>query len=199
MAEQTLKEKTAKGLFWGALNNGTMQILNALIGILLARILSNSDYGLIGMLAVFTAIAGALQESGFTSAIANLENPTYNDYNSVFWISTFVSWFSYIVLFFSAPLIADFFHHAELVNLSRFLFVSLLFSAIGTAPTAYLFKNIMVKETTILRVTSLLISGIVSVVLAIQGYGYWSLAWQQVLYITLTSLGAFSLFLGGLR
>ncbi|WP_455069573.1 lipopolysaccharide biosynthesis protein [Prevotella aurantiaca] len=193
MAGQTLKEMTAKGLFWGALNNGTMQILNALIGILLARILSKSDYGLIGMLAVFTAIAGALQESGFTSAIANLENPTDNDYNSVFWFSTFVSWFSYIVLFFSAPLIANFFHHAELVDLSRFLFVSLLFSAIGTAPTAYLFKNIMVKETTILRVTSLLISGIVSVVLAIQGYGYWSLAWQQVLYITLTSLGRFFL------
>ena len=60
MAEQTLKEKTAKGLFWGALNNGTMQILNVLIGILLARLLSNADYGLIGMLAVFTAVAGAL-------------------------------------------------------------------------------------------------------------------------------------------
>ena len=126
MAEQTLKEKTAKGLFWGALNNGTMQILNVLIGILLARLLSNADYGLIGMLAVFTAVAGALQESGFTSAIANLENPTDNDYNSVFWFSTIVSWCSYLVLFFCAPLIANFFHHTELVNLSRFLFVSLL-------------------------------------------------------------------------
>ncbi len=191
MAEQTLKEKTAKGLFWGALNNGTMQILNVLIGILLARLLSNADYGLIGMLAVFTAVAGALQESGFTSAIANLENPTDNDYNSVFWFSTIVSWCSYLVLFFCAPLIANFFHHTELVNLSRFLFVSLLFSAIGTAPTAYLFKNIMVKETTILRVSSLVISGIVGIVLAWQNYGYWSLAWQQVLYITLTSLGRF--------
>lgn len=191
MAEQTLKEKTAKGLFWGALNNGTMQILNVLIGILLARLLSNADYGLMGMLAVFTAVAGALQESGFTSAIANIENPTANDYNSVFWFSTIVSWCSYLVLFFCAPLIADFFHHAELVNLSRFLFVSLLFSAIGTAPTAYLFKNIMVKETTILRVSSLVVSGIVGIVLALQNYGYWSLAWQQVLYITLTSLGRF--------
>ena len=191
MAEQTLKEKTAKGLFWGALNNGTMQILNVLIGILLARLLSNADYGLMGMLAVFTAVAGALQESGFTSAIANIENPTDNDYNSVFWFSIIVSWCSYLVLFFCAPLIADFFHHAELVNLSRFLFVSLLFSAIGTAPTAYLFKNIMVKETTILRVSSLVVSGIVGIVLALQNYGYWSLAWQQVLYITLTSLGRF--------
>lgn len=193
MAEQTLKEKTAKGLFWGALNNGTMQILNVFIGVFLARLLSTADYGLVGMLAVFTAVAGALQESGFTSALANLEHPTDNDYNSVFWFSTIVSWCSYIVLFFSAPLIADFFHHAELIDLSRFLFVSLLFSAIGTAPTAYLFKNIMVKETTILRVSSLVVSGIVGIVLALQGYGYWSLAWQQVLYITLTSLGRFFL------
>lgn len=193
MAEQTLKEKTAKGLFWGALNNGTMQLLNVLIGIFLARILSTADYGLVGMLAVFTAIAAALQESGFTSALANLEKPTDNDYNSVFWFSTIVSWCSYIVLFFAAPFIANFFHHEELINLSRFLFASLLFSAIGTAPTAYLFKNMLVKETTILRISSLIISGIVGIVLALNDYAYWSLAWQQMIYITLTSLGRFFL------
>ena len=62
MEKETLKEKTAKGLFWGALNNGTMQLLNIVIGILLARLLTATDYGLMGMLAVFTAIAGALQE-----------------------------------------------------------------------------------------------------------------------------------------
>lgn len=193
MAEQTLKEKTAKGLFWGALNNGTMQLLNVLIGIFLARILSTADYGLVGMLAVFTAIAAALQESGFTSALANLEKPTDNDYNSVFWFSTIVSWCSYIVLFFAAPFIANFFHHEELINLSRFLFASLLFSAIGTAPTAYLFKNMLVKETIILRISSLIISGIVGIVLALNNYAYWSLAWQQMIYITLTSLGRFFL------
>ena len=84
MEKETLKEKTAKGLFWGALNNGTMQLLNIVIGILLARLLTATDYGLMGMLAVFTAIAGALQESGFTTALANMEHPTDNDYNSVF-------------------------------------------------------------------------------------------------------------------
>ena len=79
MEKETLKEKTAKGLFWGALNNGTMQVLNAVIGIFLARLLSPADYGLVGMLAVFTAVAGALQESGFTSALANMENPSDKD------------------------------------------------------------------------------------------------------------------------
>jgi len=191
MEKETLKEKTAKGLFWGALNNGTMQLLNIVIGIFLARLLTPSDYGLVGMLAVFTAIAGALQESGFTTALANMEHPTDNDYNSVFWFSAIMGWVSYSVLFFSAPLIANFFHHTELINLSRFLFASLLFSSLGTVPAAYLFKNMMVKETALLRITSLIISGVVGIVLALKGYAYWSLAWQQLLYITLTSLWRF--------
>lgn len=191
MEKETLKEKTAKGLFWGALNNGTMQLLNIVIGILLARLLTATDYGLMGMLAVFTAIAGALQESGFTTALANMERPTDNDYNSVFWFSAIMGWISYIVLFFSAPLIAAFFHHSELISLSRFVFASLLFSSLGTAPSAYLFKNMMVKETALLRITCLIVSGVVGIILALKGYAYWSLAWQQVLYISLTSLWRF--------
>ncbi len=191
MGQETLREKTAKGLFLGALNNGTMQLLNIVIGIFLARLLSLSDYGLVGMLAVFTAIAGALQESGFTSALTNMEHPSDNDYNAVFWFSAFVGWISYTVLFFSAPLIASFFHHPELINLSRFIFASLLFSSLGTTPAAYLFKNMMVRETTILRITCLAVSGAVGIVLALKGYAYWSLAWQQVLYIALTSLWRF--------
>lgn len=191
MGQETLREKTAKGLFWGALNNGTMQLLNIVIGIFLARLLSPSDYGLVGMLVVFTAIAGALQESGFTSALTNMEHPSDNDYNAVFWFSAFVGWTSYTVLFFSAPLIASFFHHPELINLSRFIFASLLFSSLGTTPAAYLFKNMMVRETTILRITCLAVSGAVGIALALKGYAYWSLAWQQMLYIALTSLWRF--------
>lgn len=191
--KENLKAKTAKGLFWGALNNGTMQLLNIVVGIFLARLLSPADYGLIGMLAVFTAVAGALQESGFTTALANIECPTSNDYNAVFWFSIIVSWCSYTILFFCAPLIAAFFHHDELILLARFVFATLLFSAIGTAPTAYLFKNMMVRETTILRVSSLFVSGTVGITLALCGYAYWSLAWQQMIYIVLISLGRFFL------
>lgn len=191
MAKETLKEKTAKGLFWSALNNGSMQVLNIVIGVFLARLLSPSDYGLVGMLAIFTAVAGALQESGFTSALANIERPKDSDYNAVFWFSIIVCTCSYTVLFFAAPYIAGFFRHEELVGLSRFIFLSLFFSAAGTAPNAYLFKNLVVKETTVIRVVSLLISGGVGITLAFQGYAYWSLAWQQVLYIALTSIWKF--------
>lgn len=109
MAE-TLKEKTAKGLFWGAMNSGSTQILNILFGIFLARLLTPADYGIIGILTIFTLIAGNLQSSGFTQALVNIKQPTHNDYNSVFWFNVLVSLTMYVVLFFCAPLIADFFH-----------------------------------------------------------------------------------------
>ena len=78
MAE-TLKEKTAKGLFWGAMNNGAMQVIGLVFGIILGRLLSKEDYGMMAMINVFPLIAIALQNSGFASAIGNLKHPTSND------------------------------------------------------------------------------------------------------------------------
>ena len=190
---ETLKEKTAKGLFWGMMNNGTMQLLNIVLGIFLARLLSPADYGLVGMLAIFTAIASALQESGFTAALANKRAPTDNEYNAVFWFSALVSLSLYALLFLCAPLIAAFYRQPELTALARMVFLTLPVSALGTAPTAWLFKRMAVRETTLLRVSSLLVSGVVGITLALRGHAYWSLAWQQLTYVTLTSVGRFFL------
>ena len=87
MAEETLKQKTAKGLFWGFINNGTQQLLNLFFGIFLARLLTPADYGMVGMLTIFSLIAGSLQESGFIAALANKKEITHDDYNAVFWFS----------------------------------------------------------------------------------------------------------------
>lgn len=190
MAE-TLKEKTAKGLLWGAVNNGTMQVLNILFGIYLGRLLCPDDYGLVGMLAIFTAIAGNLQSSGFSQALVNLKNPTARDYNSVFWFNVSVSAFLYIVLFFSAPLIADYYHQEVLVDLSRFVFLAFFISSFGISHSAYMWKNMMNKEITIISILSLLLSGVVGVCLAYTGHAYWSLAWQQVVYITCFTFGRY--------
>jgi len=188
---QTLKEKTTKGLFWSALNNGTMQVLNLVFGIFLGRLLTPAEYGLVGVLAIFTAIAGCLQESGFTAALTNIDKPTDKDYNSVFWFSTIVGFSCYAILFACAPLIADIYGYPELTDLSRFVFVSLLFSSVGTVPMAYVFKNLLVKQNTVIRVAALFISGVVGITLAFNGFSYWSLAWQQVVYIALTCIGRF--------
>ena len=116
MAE-TLKEKTAKGLFWGAMNNGAMQVIGLVFGIILGRLLSKEDYGMMAMINVFPLIAIALQNSGFASAIGNLKHPTSNDYNSVFWFNIIVGGSLYVILFLCAPFIADFYHDDRLIAL----------------------------------------------------------------------------------
>ena len=80
--EQSLRQKTAKGLFWGGLSNSLQQLLGLLFGIVLARLLSRSDYGMIGMLTIFSTIANILQESGFISALVNRKNASDKDYNA---------------------------------------------------------------------------------------------------------------------
>ncbi|MBP5277795.1 MAG: oligosaccharide flippase family protein, partial [Prevotella sp.] len=128
-----LKERTAKGLFWGVVNNGTTQVLNILIGIFLGRLLSPEDYGIVGVLTIFTVIAGNLQSSGFTQGLVNLKKPTARDYNSVFWFNVLASVTIYIIPFLSAPLIARFFHEPRLVAVSRFVFLGFFISSFGIA------------------------------------------------------------------
>lgn len=175
-----LKEKTAKGLFWGALNNGTIQVLNVLIGIMLGRKLSPEEWAPIGMIAIFSAIAGNLQSSGFSTAIINMKSPTSNDYNAVFWFNTLVSALVYLVLFACAPWIAWFFEQPCLTDLSRFIFLAFFISSFGISTNAYMMKNMMQREMTIVGITALIISGLTAITLAFLGYSYWSLAWQQV-------------------
>ena len=95
---QNLREKTAQGLFWGFLSSGGMQLLNLIIGIFLARLLSPGEYGIVGMLAIFTLLANNLQESGFGVALINIKNITHNDYNSVFWFNVGTSVLLYACL-----------------------------------------------------------------------------------------------------
>lgn len=187
----TLKEKTAKGLFWGAVNNGTMQILNILIGIVLGRLLSPDEYGLVGMLTIFTMIAGNLQSCGFTQALVNIKSPTARDYNSVFWFNIMMSVTLYVILFLCAPLIAMYYRRPELVPLSRLVFLAFLISSFGIAHNAYMFKNMMNREQAIVGFFSLVISGATGIALAYSGFSYWSLAWQQIIFITCVNIGRY--------
>ena len=106
MAEKSLKEKTADGLLWGGISNGAQQVLNLVFGIFLARLLSPADYGLVGMLTIFTLIASAFQESGLISALNRKKEATGADYNAVFWFNVLCSVTVYAMLFACAPLIA---------------------------------------------------------------------------------------------
>lgn len=183
---ETLKEKTAKGLVWGGLSNGAQQLLNLAIGIFLARMLSPADYGMVGVLTIFSLIASSLQESGFTSALTNLKRATARDFNAVFWFNILTSIGIYIVLFFCAPLIAEFYHQPALTALSRYVFLSFVISSFGIAQSAYLFRNLMVKQRAISVFIAQALSGIVGVTMVYYGCSYWGLATQTLVYCATT-------------
>ena len=188
---ENLKEKTAKGLFWGMLNSSSTQVLNVVIGILLGRMLSPDEWAPIGMIAIFSAIAGNLQSSGFSTAIINMKAPTDNDYNAVFWFNTLMSMVMYLLLFAAAPWIAFFLEQPCLTDLSRFIFLAFFISSFGISTNAYMMKNMMNREIAIVNVCALVCSGIVAVTLAFRGFSYWSLAWQQVVNSTVLVVGRF--------
>ena len=188
MAEETLKQKTAKGLFWGFINNGTQQLLNLFFGIFLARLLTPADYGMVGMLTIFSLIAGSLQESGFIAALANKKEITHDDYNAVFWFSITVSFCLYWILFFCAPLIADFYNQPELIPLARYSFLGFFIASLGVIPGAYVFRNLMVKQKALATVLALIFSGTTGVLLAYNGFSYWGIATQSIVYISVLNI-----------
>ena len=182
MPEQSLKDKAAKGLLWGALNNGTVQILNAVFGIIIARILTQEDYGLVGMLMIFTTIAGALQDSGFVTALVNKKNATHRDFNSVFWFNISCSLLLYIILCAASPLIARAYEEPRLTALACYLFIGFFISSFSIVPRAILFKSLRQKEIAIMSVVSLAISGCVGIGMALNGMAYWGIATQNIVY-----------------
>ncbi len=184
----SLKEKTAKGLFWGGVNNGVQQLLGLAFGIILGRLLDPSDYGMTAMLAVFSVIANELQSSGFKTGLINLEKPQHEDYNAVFWFNILVGAAIYVVLWFSAPLIADFYGQPALIPLSRYVFLGFVFSSFGMAQSAYLTKQMQIKQIAQCGMTATLSSSIMGVILAALGYGYWALATQYLMYIAVNTL-----------
>lgn len=184
----SLREKTAKGLLWGGVSNGVQQLLNLLFGILLARMLTPADYGMVGVLAVFSVVATTLQESGFTAALVNKREARHEDYNAVFWFSIGMSVALYALLFFSAPWIAHFYQRPELTALARYSFIGFLLSALGTAQSAFLFKRLMVKQRALAQMTALVVSGIVGVGMAYGGCSYWSIATQSITSVGVTTL-----------
>lgn len=183
-----LKEKTAKGLLWGGFGYGMMQVLNLVFGIFLSRLLSPSDYGIVGALTIFSALAVIFSESGFILAIVNKKTISRKDYDSVFWFNVAMSGIIYLILWFCAPLIARFYSQPEMIPLSRFIFIGFVASALASTPSAYFFRNLDVKTRTKSQLTALGLSGVAGVIAAFAGLAYWAIAIQTVTYTGFNSL-----------
>ena len=151
------------------------------------RLLDPKDYGIVGMLLIFTALAMNIQDSGFTTALINKKNILHKDYNAVFWFNVFTGVILYVCLFFAAPVIASYFERPILIPVSRVLFLGFLINGIGIAQYAYIVKNLLVKEKAAIEVFALFFSGITGVFLAFRGYTYWAIVFQNILYFAFTT------------
>ena len=184
---ETLKEKTARGLMWGGLNSGVQQVVGLAFGIILGRLLAPSDYGMMAMISIFSLVATALQDSGFRTALTNLKDPKPEDYNSVFWFNIIMASSLYILLFFAAPLIGDFYDTPRVVPLCRYAFLSIVIASLGTAQSAWLFKHLRAKQQAEAGGLAVLVSSTVGVVMAYCGMAYWSLATQGLVYVSVNT------------
>lgn len=186
--ESSLKEKTAKGLFWGGISNFFQQVIGMTFGIAIARILSPGDYGLVAMLAIFTAVADSVMDSGFTTALVNRKIIEHKDYNAVFWFNVFIAVGIYVILFFAAPWIARFYNQPVLLSLSRVLFLTFIVSATGVAHNALLLKKIMAKQRGIIDMAAVFGSGAIGLILALNGFAFWGLVIQQLSQVLIAVL-----------
>ena len=157
------------------------QILYAVTGVVLARVLSEEDFGLIGALLVFQAFASLLVDSGFAYALIQRKRPTKLDYSTVLWFNLGAATLLYLILFVCAPLIADCFQGDQrLIPLSRVMFLSLILNASAIVQTNRLMKAMDVRMVAVSNSLGLILGGVVGIVLAITGYGAWAIVWQTI-------------------
>ena len=175
-------------MFWGGMNNVVQQFIGLVFGIILGRLLTPDDYGLIAMIMVISLIATALQNSGFSVGLINIKSPTHKDYNAVFWFNIIMAGSLYLILVAAAPLIAWYYGEPRLTPLCRYAFLTIVMSGLGTAQAAYLTKNMRVKEMAKTGMTAVLVSSIVGATMAFMGMSYWSLATQSIVFIGVNSL-----------
>lgn len=177
----SLRDKTISGIFWSFLQKVGSRGVSFIVMILLARLLTPKDFGLIGMLMIFVQVSQAIVEGGFNLALIQKKNTDELDYSSVFWINLIISCFLYLIVFFSAPFIADFYHQPVLTNLTRALSLVFLINAFSIVQEARLTKEIKFKTLTLVQVPSVVLAGAVSIIMAFAGFGVWSLVTFQLL------------------
>ena len=177
----SLKEKTISGIGWSFTDNFFNLGINFVIGVILARLLSPSEFGLIGMLAIFIAVSQSFVDSGFSQALIRKQDCSEKDYSTVFYYNLAVGIIIYLILFFSANAIANFFQEPKLVALVRVLSLSLIIKSVGIIQIAILTKRIDFKLKAKISIIASVLSGAVAIGMAYQGFGVWSLVFRTLL------------------
>ena len=180
MSEQSLKDKTVKGTFWSATDAFLGQGVTFIVGLVLARLLSPEEYGLIGICLIFVTILNGIVDSGFSNALIRKKEVSNDDYNTMFLTNMVISIVVYFILYFTAPFISHFFSRPELVNLLRVMGVIVILQALSITQVTILTKRIDFKTKTKASLFSSITSGVLGICMAYLGCGVWSLVGQQL-------------------
>lgn len=184
----SLKSKTVKGVVWSSIERFSTQGVQFLIMIIMARLLTPKDYGLIGMLAIFLAVAQSLIDSGFSQALIRKQNRTDVDNSTVFYFNIIVSCSLYLILFITAPFVADFYNQPELTSVMRVVCLGVILNSLAVVQRALLTVRIDFKTQAKASLSAAVISGCIGIVLAYSGLGVWALVVQQLLNLSVNTL-----------
>lgn len=180
MAQQSLTDKTIKGVGWNSVDRIANYGIGFIIGVILARLLSPEEYGLIGIIGIFTAIFNIILDSGLSTALIRKDGVTDTDYNTVFWTNLVLSFLLTGVMFAGAPLIGAFFKRPELVPYIHVMSFILVINALSLTQQSILTKRIDFRTQTKISLISHTLSGVIGIALAYTGFGVWALVAQQM-------------------
>lgn len=180
MSSNSLKDVAINGVFWTSIEKFGCQIINLVLGISIARILSPGDYGIIGMTSIFIAIGTTLIDSGFGSALIQNRDRKEEDYSTCFYFNIAIGVIIYIILYLAAPYIAIFYAIPLLRSVIRILGLTFIFNSLTISQTAKLTIEFRFKALSIITISSQLLTGIVGLILAFTGFGVWALVLQQI-------------------
>ena len=180
MATESLKNKTLKGVAWSGIDNVAQVGVTFLVSIVLARLLTPDDYGLLGIITIFTSVCNTLINGGMVTALIRTKDATDDDYNTAFICNLGMSLVLYAVIFTGAPLIAQFFHREELTILTRVSSLGIIIGALAMVQRTRLTKRIDFKSQTKITVISSVVSGVVGIIMALMGFGVWALVGQSL-------------------
>ena len=176
-----LKLRTARTLKWNTFDRLSSQVLYAITGIVLANLLTQEEFGIVGAILVFQAFAALFVDSGFSNALIQRKAPTETDYSTVFYFNLAMSVAIYAILWFCSPLIDGLFHAGgELVPLARVMFLTFIINATAIVQTNRLMKRMDVRMIAISNAVGLIISGALGIWMAFTGWGAWAIVWQSV-------------------
>lgn len=177
---ESLKQTTANGIIWSSVERFSVQGIQFFFQIILARLLTPADYGIIAMLAIFMAISQSLIDAGFTNALIRKNERSVIDISTVFYFNIFISFIIYIILFISAPSISIFYRTPALTSITRVYSIILIINALGAIQKTIYTINIDFKSLAKASLVAAFVSGFTGVYFAAKGFGAWALVYSAI-------------------